>query len=83
MQIAFVTYGPGDTSQSPLLCKRFFVDHPLVFKEMKESPGKLGFGQANAGTNKGTAALEAHVAALEVCLSIVSHKTLFCMTTVI
>lgn len=66
MRIAFVTYGPGDMAHSPLLCKRFFVDHQLVFKEMKDSPGKLGFGQANTGGDKGMAALEAHVAALEV-----------------
>lgn len=66
MRIAFVTYGPGDMPHSPLLCKRFFVDHQLVFKEMKDSPGKLGFGQANTGGDKGMAALEAHVAALEV-----------------
>ncbi|KAF8326507.1 hypothetical protein F5887DRAFT_925247 [Amanita rubescens] len=65
MRVAFVTYGPGDMPHSPLLCKRFFVDHQLVFKEMKDSPGKLGFGQANTGGDKGMAALEAHIAALE------------------
>ena len=66
MRIAFVTYGPRDMPHSPLLCKRFFVDHQLVYKEMKDFLGKLGFGQANTWGDKGMAALEAHVAALEV-----------------
>src|SRR6266550_7785273 len=75
MRMAFVTYGPGDMPHSPLLCKRFFVDHQLVFKEMKDSPGKLGFGQANTGGDKGMAALEAHVAALEVRICPADHSS--------
>lgn len=74
MRIAFVTYGPGDMPHSPLLCKRFFVDHQLVFKEIKDSLGKLGFGQANTGGDKGMAALEAHVAALEVRIYLADHS---------
>ncbi|KIL67451.1 hypothetical protein M378DRAFT_159270 [Amanita muscaria Koide BX008] len=66
MKVAFVTYGLADMLQSPILCKRFFVDHLTVFKEMTESPGKLAFGQANTGGDKGMAALEGHVAALEL-----------------
>ncbi|KAK2463483.1 hypothetical protein APHAL10511_004569 [Amanita phalloides] len=73
MRIGFVTYGPADMAQSPLLCKRFFVDHQLVFKEMKDSPVKLGFGLANIGGDKGMAALDGHVAALE--LFDIMHET--------
>ncbi|PFH53205.1 hypothetical protein AMATHDRAFT_45813 [Amanita thiersii Skay4041] len=68
IKIGFITYGPGDLPQSPLFCKRFFVDLPVALKEMREHPGKLGVGQANAGGEKGMAALEALIAALEVLL---------------
>ena len=74
VRVAFVIYGPGDMPHSPLLCKRFFVDYQLVFREMKDFPGKLGFGQANTGGDKGMAALEAHIAALEVRICPADHS---------
>lgn len=62
-----MSYGTADTFPSPLLCNRFFIDFPIVIKELKENPGKLGIGQTGCGGSGGMAALEGLVAGIEVC----------------
>ncbi|KAG6917444.1 hypothetical protein DXG01_002530 [Tephrocybe rancida] len=64
-RLAFITYAMADTLPSPLLCKRFFIESPPVTKEMKESPTNLGIGSTNSGGQRGMAALEGLVAAIE------------------
>ncbi|KAF8149812.1 hypothetical protein B0H34DRAFT_731258 [Crassisporium funariophilum] len=66
LRVAVVSYGTADTVPSPVLCKRFFIDFQLVFKQLKEDPTQLGLAQVNAGGRRGTAALEGLVAALEL-----------------
>ncbi|KAG5735637.1 hypothetical protein E4T56_gene6979 [Termitomyces sp. T112] len=65
-RLAFITYAMADTKPSPLLCKRFFLDYQPVTKEMRESPTSLGIGMTNSGGNRGMAALEGLVAAIEL-----------------
>ncbi|KAH7884579.1 hypothetical protein F5I97DRAFT_1929424 [Phlebopus sp. FC_14] len=65
-RLAFVTYGAADTQPSALLSKRFFAHLPLVMKELRENPSKLGIGQSNSGGGRGLCALEGLVAAIEL-----------------
>ncbi len=65
--MAFVTYGTADTRPTPLLAKRFFVPfQSQVTKELCEQASNLGIGQTSSGGNRGMAALEGLVAAIEV-----------------
>lgn len=66
LRIGFVTYATASTVPSPVLCKRFFTDFPVVMKEMREDPTRLGIGQTNSGGSRGMAALEGLVAAIEL-----------------
>ena len=70
LRIAFVSYGTADTLPSPLICKRFFADYPIVAKELKDALN-FGLGQINSGGTRGMSALEGLVATLEVCASLV------------
>lgn len=72
LRIAFVSYGSADILPSPLICKRFFADYPIVAKELKDALTNFGLGQINSGGTRGMAALEGLVATLEVCASLVS-----------
>ncbi|PPQ96240.1 hypothetical protein CVT26_005567 [Gymnopilus dilepis] len=63
--IAFVTYGFADTAPSPILCKRFFTDVKVIFKEL-EDPSRLGLGMTTDGGSRGMAALEGFVATIEL-----------------
>ena len=65
--MAFVSYGTADTLPSPLICKKFFADYPIVAKELKDALTSFGLGQVNSGGTRGMAALEGLVATLEVC----------------
>ncbi|KAG6845413.1 hypothetical protein H0H87_009760 [Tephrocybe sp. NHM501043] len=65
-RMAFITYATADTTPSPLLCRRFFVDSPPVMREMSDSPTSLGIGTTNSGGKRGMAALEGIVAAIEL-----------------
>jgi mediator of RNA polymerase II transcription subunit 25 len=51
---------------SPILCKRFFTENTMVFREIFEEPMHFGIGMSNSGGSRGMAALEGLVAALEV-----------------
>jgi hypothetical protein len=51
---------------SPILCKRFFTENTMVFREIFEEPMHFGIGMSNSGGVRGMAALEGLVAALEV-----------------
>ncbi|KIM40452.1 hypothetical protein M413DRAFT_445910 [Hebeloma cylindrosporum] len=65
--MAFVSYGPPDTVPSPILCKRFFTETPLLFREMvSEDPTSLGVGVTDSGAGRGMAALDGLIAALEL-----------------
>jgi hypothetical protein len=65
--MAFVTYGTADTRPTPLLAKRFFVPFQTqVTKELCEQTKNLGIGLTSSGGNRGMAALEGLVAAVEV-----------------
>jgi hypothetical protein len=49
------------------LCKRFFTETPLIFREMvSEDPTGLGVGVTDSGAGRGMAALDGLIAALEV-----------------
>lgn len=66
-KVAFVCYGPGDHTPSPILCKRFFTDQQSLFMEMADADvSRLGVGMTNSGGTKGMAALEGFVSVLEV-----------------
>jgi hypothetical protein len=65
-RIGFITYATADTYPTPLLARRFFAPLPLVIKELREDPTKLGIGQTSSGGSRGMAALEGLVAAIEV-----------------
>ncbi|KDR79053.1 hypothetical protein GALMADRAFT_244803 [Galerina marginata CBS 339.88] len=71
-RVAFVTYGTADSVPSPILCKRFFADLAVVFKEM-EDLSRLGLGMTNSGGTRGMAALEGFVATLELFDILLSH----------
>ncbi|KAF9463838.1 hypothetical protein BDZ94DRAFT_1257562 [Collybia nuda] len=66
LHMGFVTYGTADTYPSPLLCKQYFAEFQVVTKDMKDSPEKLGVGTTISGGNRGMAALEGLVAAIEL-----------------
>ncbi|KAG6830809.1 hypothetical protein H0H92_014658 [Tricholoma furcatifolium] len=66
LRLAFITYATADTQPSPLLCKRFFVESTPVTAEMKENPTSLGIGTTHSGGDRGMAALEGLVAAIEL-----------------
>lgn len=64
--MGFVTYGTADTYPSPVLCKQYFAEHQLVTKDIKDAPENLGIGTTVPNGNRGMAALEGIVAAIEV-----------------
>ncbi|KAF8899876.1 hypothetical protein CPB84DRAFT_1779598 [Gymnopilus junonius] len=72
VRVAFVTYGFADTLPSPILCKRFFTDLPVVLKEM-EDLSRLGIGMTADGGSRGMAALEGFVSVLELFDSLHTH----------
>jgi hypothetical protein len=73
--MAFVSYGPPDTVPSPILCKRFFTETPLLFKEMvSEDPSPLGVGMTDSGAGRGMAALDGLIVALEVLEVLLSNN---------
>ncbi|TFK47741.1 hypothetical protein OE88DRAFT_1810852 [Heliocybe sulcata] len=66
IRLAFITYGTATARPGPIVCRRFFAPLMDVLKEMKEIPSSFGMGTLASGGGKGTAALEALVAATEM-----------------
>ncbi|KAJ4480122.1 hypothetical protein J3R30DRAFT_2579843 [Lentinula aciculospora] len=67
-RIAWVTYGPPDSSPSSLLCKRFFAEIVDVTNLIKvpDELYQLGIGTTHCGGTRGMAMLEGLVAAVEL-----------------
>jgi len=73
LSVAFVGYGTADTVPSPILCKRFFSDNRMVYKEAFDDPLHFGIGKTNSGGNRGMSALEGLVSALEVSFQYIEY----------
>ncbi|KAI0059205.1 hypothetical protein BV25DRAFT_1993731 [Artomyces pyxidatus] len=65
-RFAFVSYGPADSHDSPVLATRFFGPAQPFTKELREDSTGLGIGRTGSGGSLGMAALEGYAAVIEM-----------------
>ncbi|KAI0077281.1 hypothetical protein K474DRAFT_1661889 [Panus rudis PR-1116 ss-1] len=65
-RIALVCYSSSATRPSPILHRHFFTEPKAILSEFRERPSQFGVGKCSTGGDRGLAALEGIVAALEM-----------------